>query len=169
MRRSAEIVMPMISEDVHEIRQKNTTLDFCLIGKFILCTRELGFADAHIRTHWCTCQGCDLIPMILAKTIQGLDVLSKKETRFMVVHYCSLSGWLIICLCSNAYQVWIWLEALQEPKKSLMLVARHRTNGLTSCAKGQITTSVGSVRGGDVTFPCLDHQDGTISFWWDWE
>lgn len=75
MRRSAEIVMPMISEDVHEIRQKNTTLDFCLIGKFILCTREL-----------------DLIPMILAKTFQGLDALSKKETRFMVVHYCSLSG-----------------------------------------------------------------------------
>lgn len=34
----------------------------------------------------------------------------------------------------------------------------------TSCAEGQITTSVGSLLGGDVTFPCLDHQDGTISF-----
>ena len=42
MRRSAEIVMPMIAEDVHEIRQKNTTLDFCLIGKFILCTTVQG-------------------------------------------------------------------------------------------------------------------------------
>lgn len=41
----------MVAEDVHEIRQKNTALDFCLIGNFILCTRELGFADAHIRTH----------------------------------------------------------------------------------------------------------------------
>lgn len=45
-----------------------------------------------------------------------------------------------------------------------MLVARQRTNGLTSCAEGQITTSVGSLLGGDVTFPCLDQKDGTISF-----
>lgn len=55
-------------------------------------------------------------------------------------------------------------RSITRAKKSLMLVARQRINGLTSCAEGQITTSVGSLLGGDVTFPCLDHQDGTISF-----
>jgi len=70
--------MPQVTDNPTDNQKQNSDLAFCLIGEFLLSSGKPGFADVQIAEIVQKVRDKQsLVPLLLAETFHGLDVLSK--------------------------------------------------------------------------------------------